>query len=139
MPARDLFHQIVRIALEKDGWEITHDPLYLRVSEKIALYLDIGAEKLLGAEREGCKIAVEIKSFVGLSSLTEFHLALGQFLNYRLALEEIESNRQLYLAISSDTYEDFFVDPFIQKSISRYDLNLIIFDIKQEMIIQWKI
>lgn len=83
MPARDLFHQIVRIALEKDGWEITHDPLYLRVSEKIALYLDIGAEKLLGAEREGCKIAVEIKSFVGLSSLTEFHLALGQFLNYQ--------------------------------------------------------
>jgi hypothetical protein len=26
MPARDLNHDIVRNALQKDGWTITHDP-----------------------------------------------------------------------------------------------------------------
>ncbi len=30
MPARDLYHDIVRTALVKDGWTITHDPLTLR-------------------------------------------------------------------------------------------------------------
>jgi hypothetical protein len=26
MPARDYYHEVVRIALQKDGWRITHDP-----------------------------------------------------------------------------------------------------------------
>lgn len=138
MPAKDTFHYIVRSALEKDGWCITHDPLYLRVSPTIGLYIDIGAEKLLAAEREGRKIAVEIKSFLALSSLSEFHLALGQFLNYRLALEELESDRELYLAISADAYQEFFSDSFIQKSIARYQLKLLIFHSQKEVIIEWK-
>lgn len=28
--AKDLFHDVVRHALEKDGWTITDDPLFLR-------------------------------------------------------------------------------------------------------------
>ena len=27
MSARDAFHQIVKNALQKDAWQITHDPL----------------------------------------------------------------------------------------------------------------
>ncbi len=27
MPARDIYHDTVRNALEKDGWTITHDPV----------------------------------------------------------------------------------------------------------------
>jgi hypothetical protein len=110
----------------------------LRVSQTIGLYIDIGAETLLAAEREERKIAVEIKSFLGLSSLSEFHLALGQFLNYRLALEELESDRDLYLAVSADAYQEFFSDPFIQKSLTRYQLKLLIFHSQKEIIIQWK-
>lgn len=30
MPAKDLFHQAVRHALEKEGWIITYDPLHIR-------------------------------------------------------------------------------------------------------------
>ncbi|WP_318731183.1 element excision factor XisH family protein [Roseofilum sp. Belize Diploria] len=52
MPAKDLFHQAVRHALEKDGWIITHDPLMLR-SDLGKFYVDLGAEKFLAAEREG--------------------------------------------------------------------------------------
>jgi XisH protein len=52
------------------------------------MYVDLGAESIVAAERAGQKIAVEIKSFLGASSISEFHTALGQFFNYRLALEE---------------------------------------------------
>jgi XisH protein len=39
--ARDKFHQEVKIALEKDGWNITDDPLYIKVG-KIPIQIDIG-------------------------------------------------------------------------------------------------
>jgi hypothetical protein len=46
--------------------------------------IDLAAEKLIAAEREGEKIAVEVKSFLERSSaISEFHTALGQFINYR--------------------------------------------------------
>ena len=31
MTAKDHFHGVVKIALEKERWNITHDPLTLRV------------------------------------------------------------------------------------------------------------
>ncbi|GAB1539635.1 hypothetical protein NUACC21_23020 [Scytonema sp. NUACC21] len=60
------------------------------------------------------KIAVKIKSFLGPSKISEFYKALGQFIAYRAALRVQESERVLYLAVSSDIYERFFTNPFIQ-------------------------
>jgi hypothetical protein len=136
--AKDVVHNAIRVALEKDNWSITDDPLYLKASAKVGLYIDLGAEKLLVAERSGQKIAVEVKSFLGLSAVNEFHLALGQFLNYRLALKRLDPDRILYLAVPVDTYETFFVDTFIQESIATYDLRLIVFNPVQEAIVLWK-
>ena len=99
MAAKDIVHDVVREALEKEGWFIIRDPFFLRVSENIGMFVDLAADQLLLAERETLKIAVEVKSFVGLSTLSDFHLAVGQFLNYRLALEGFEPDRILYLAI----------------------------------------
>ena len=59
--AKDIFHQEVVNALEKDGWRITHDPLVLPF-EDINYQIDLGAEGVVGAERAGEKIAVEIKN-----------------------------------------------------------------------------
>ena len=98
MAAKDRFHTIVRIALEKEQWKITDDPLRLDVGGT-KFEIDLGAEQLLGAERGKEKIAVEIKSFLSDSPLTDYHAALGQFLNYRLALEISEPTRVLYLAV----------------------------------------
>jgi hypothetical protein len=64
MPARDIYHDVVKKALIKDGWTITHDPLRLQWGAK-DIYVDLGAEQLLAAEKTGWKIAVEIKSFTG--------------------------------------------------------------------------
>ena len=106
MPAKDIFHDTVKNALIKDGWTITDDPLYLDYGG-VDMYVDLGAEKLIAAEKDQQKIAVEIKSFNRPSLIAEFHLALGQFLNYRLVLEDIEPEREVYLAISEDIYEAF--------------------------------
>ncbi|WP_390889374.1 XisH family protein [Leptodesmis sichuanensis] len=105
--AKDLFHDVVKAALVKDGWTITDDPLFLKVGG-VDLFIDLGAEKLLAAERNGKKIAVEIKSFISTSSITDFHLAIGQFINYRVALKTVDPERQLFLAVPDITYNTFF-------------------------------
>lgn len=136
MAAKDKFHGAVRIALEKDGWKITDDPLRLEVGGT-KLEIDLGAEQLLAAERGEEKIAVEIKSFLSDSPLTDYHAALGQFLNYRLALEISEPTRILYLAVPVGTYEVFFKREFAQISVEKYQIKLLIYDQINEVIVQW--
>ena len=135
--AKDVFHQQVKNALIKDGWNITHDPLTIRISEAVKLQIDLAAETTIAAERDSEKIAVEIKSFVGDSDISAFHTALGQYLNYCQALEEQEPDRIVYLAIPLETYQDFFQLPFIQRALRRYQVQLIIYDPKLEEIKQW--
>ena len=135
MAAKDRFHNAVKIAIEKDGWTITDDPLDIKV-EDVDFYIDLGAEKVLAAEKSGQKIAVQIKSFLGASEVNDFHSALGQFLNYRLALNLKEPERTLYLAVYSDIYDEFFSGRFIQRVIAEHQLKLLIFNPQQEEIVQ---
>ena len=66
--AKDIFHDTVKLALQKDGWRITHDPYRLRYG--IAdIYIDLAAEEAIAAEKAGRKIAVEVKSFVSGSTI----------------------------------------------------------------------
>ncbi|OCR00914.1 fatty-acid oxidation protein subunit alpha [Oscillatoriales cyanobacterium USR001] len=137
MPAKDIFHGAVRSALEKDSWKITHDPLSITV-DGIEFYIDLAAERLLAAEKEGQKIAVEIKSFVGKSEVSEFHTALGQSLNYRSALRKKQPDRLLYLAVPSEVYREFFMIQFIQEVIAEHRLKLLVFEPSQQEIVLWK-
>ncbi|MGK7920223.1 MAG: element excision factor XisH family protein [Trichodesmium sp.] len=54
--------------------------------------------------KDGRRIAVEIKTFLKPSVVSEFHTVLGQFLNYRFALHQEETERILYLAIPLPVY-----------------------------------
>lgn len=136
MPARDIYHDSVKHALEKGGWNVTDDPFLLRAGA-ISMYVDLGAERLLAATKNEEKIAVEIKCFLRASDISEFHAALGQFMNYRLALSKQEPDRVLYLAVPSDTYDSFFTQPFIQEVLHQYQVKLIVFKPDQEVISQW--
>lgn len=136
MAAKDRFHAVVRIALEKEQWQITDDPLRLEVGGT-KFEIDLGAQQLLAAERGKEKIAVEIKTFLSDSPLTDYHAALGQFLNYRLALEISDPTRILFLAVPVGAYEAFFKREFTQISLERYQIKLIIYDPIQEVIVQW--
>ncbi|MEH2218049.1 MAG: XisH family protein [Nostoc sp.] len=137
MPAKDAFHAVVKTALEKEGWLITHDPYTLQAGT-LELYIDLGAEKIIAAEKKGQKIAVEIKSFLSPSKITELYAALGQFIIYRIALQKKEANRTLYLAVPSTVYNEFFILPFIQSVIQINQLCLLIYNIEQEAIDQWQ-
>jgi XisH protein len=88
--AKDVFHRVVKTAFEKEGWLITHDPYTLQAGT-LELYIDLGAEKIIAAEKQGQKIAVEIKSFLSPSKITELYAALGQFIIYRIALQKKRS------------------------------------------------
>ncbi|ALB42240.1 MULTISPECIES: XisH family protein [Nostocales] len=137
MSAKDVFHEVVKKALQKDGWQITHDPLSISVGG-VNLSIDLAAEKLIAAEREGEKIAVEIKSFLERSSaISEFHTALGQFINYRGALRRRQPDRVLYLAVPLTTYKTFFNLDFPRDMIEENQVKMIIYDVEHEVIAEW--
>ena len=136
MPAKDIYHDTVKNALIKDGWTITKENLQLRWGRKFT-YVDIAAEKLFIAEREGRQIAVEVKSFIGKSDITELEKALGQFWLYRLALRKKEPNRELFLAIPKEVYNELFVNPDGLELIESESLKIIVFDKDEEEIVRW--
>jgi hypothetical protein len=133
--AKDKYHYQVKEALEKEGWTITHDPYFIRLGKRKG-YIDLGAE-ILGAERGTEKIAVEIKSFSGVSDVDEFEDALGQFLLYKLALIKKEPDRILYLAMPRDFYNDLFDDAFFLEVLKIYQVHIVIYDYKNLLIEQW--
>ncbi|MCC5605858.1 XisH family protein [Nostoc sp. CHAB 5834] len=136
MSARDRFHALVRIALEKEGWIITHDPYHIDLGF-VDFYIDLGAELLLAAIKDDKKIAVEIKTFLAASTISEFHTAIGQFINYRIALEDDDPERWLYLAVPLDVYRRFFRYPFIQTVIVRNKIPLLVYDTEKQEIAEW--
>ena len=134
--AKDFYHDNVREALEKDGWRITHDPYRMEI-EEVTYNIDFGAEPLIGAEKEGIAIAVEVKSFVGPSTVNEFHKAVGQFNDYYVALEMKDPERVLFLAIPEDIWFRFFQKRLIQKSLERIQAKVIIYNPDNNKIVQW--
>ena len=70
MPKLDIIHNAVKNALIKDGWVITDDP-YIIQYRKTTLYADLGAERPIAVERNGIKLVVEVKSFIGASKIQD--------------------------------------------------------------------
>jgi XisH protein len=135
MPTKDIYHDAVKNALVKDGWKVTHDPLRLTWGGK-DMYVDLGAERLLAAEKAGQQIAVEIKSFVGDSEMDDLEKALGQYVLYRAVLAEREPNRALYLAVPKDVL-DIFEQPLGKLLLKNNLAQVIGFDPQAEVILQW--
>ena len=79
MPARDRYHDQVKNALIRDGWTITHDPLHVRWGKK-DMYVDLGAEQILAAEKGSRKMA-------------DLEQAIGQYTVYHEVLFRVEPDR----------------------------------------------
>jgi hypothetical protein len=136
VPAKDIYHDTVKRALQKDGWIITHDPFPLQIGRK-RLSADLGAERLINAEKGTQKIIVEVKSFVGRSDVRDLEQALGQYILYREVLNEMRIDRSLYLAISQPIFNSVFTIELGQVLLKNQIIKLIVFDDKSEAIVQW--
>jgi len=136
VPAKDLYHDVVKNALVKDGWTITHDPFPLKWGEK-DMFVDLGAEKFLTAKKEDRKIVVEVKSFLGRSEVEELRNAVGQFILYSDILEEKEPDRELFLAIRERVFTEVFMEPIGAILLHKGRVRLIVFDQEKEEIVQW--
>jgi hypothetical protein len=136
MPARDLYHDAVKTALIKDGWDILADPYRIQYKD-VDLYADLAAERPIAIEREGQKIVVEIKSFVGRSLMTDFHLAVGQYNVYKMLLQETAPEYDLYLAIDDITYSNFFKREGIEFLVRSSQIKFFVVNIDEQEIVQW--
>jgi hypothetical protein len=136
VPAKDIYHDTVKRALQKDGWTITHDPFPMQIGRK-RLSADLGAERLINAEKGTQKIVVEVKSFVGRSDVKDLEQALGQYILYRQVLNEMGIDRSLYLAISQAIFNSVFTIELGQVLLKNQIIKLIVFDDKSEAIVQW--
>ena len=136
MPAKDIYHDTVKRALEKDGWTITDENLRLPWGGTDA-YVDIAAEKIFVAEKEGRKIAVEVKSFIGKSNLTELEKAVGQFVIYRLAMRKKEPERQLFLAVQDKVYNKHWINPDVLELVESENLRILVFNNQRDEIVKW--
>jgi XisH protein len=134
--ARDIYHNTVKSALQKDGWTITHDPFPLKIGKK-RLSIDLGAERLIAAENQSSKIVVEVKSFVGQSDVKDLEQALGQYILYQQIIGESGIDRVLYLAVSETTFKGIFSVEIGQVLLKNGIVRLIVFDDEKEEITRW--
>jgi XisH protein len=123
-------------ALVKDGWLITDDPLSIKWGQK-DLYIDLGAEELVAAEKGPRQIAVEIKSFIGSSEVEDLKNALGAHILYHDVLAVVQPQRQLYVAIREEVYYALFEEPIGRILLENQRIQLILFDPAQEVIVRW--
>jgi hypothetical protein len=136
MPAKDIYHDQCKNALIADGWTITHDPLSLKIGKK-DMFVDIGAEKFLAAEKLGQKVAIEIKSFVGNSEIEDLKNAIGQYVLYQNVLELTEPDRKLYLGVREPVFNELFEEPIGKLLLDKGIVNLLVFNSEREVVVKW--
>ncbi len=134
--AKDKIHQIVKQAIENDGWDVTEDPFILLFDDN-SIAIDLAAEKIIIAEKGTEKIAIEIKTFDQPSLIYEFHKAIGQYFNYQTALIEAKENRELFVAIPDTIFNRLLQNMIIRKSIERIKMKFIIVNLETSKVIKW--
>ncbi|MFM5887858.1 MAG: element excision factor XisH family protein [Dolichospermum sp.] len=78
-----------------------------------------------------------LKFLLRTSKIADFYGALGQYLSYKIALEENEPERILYLAVSDSIYQSLFGGFLIQKVLQNYPVKLVVYDEVTEVIKLW--
>ena len=137
MPAKDIYHDAVKNALIKDGWTITADPYPLEY-EDVELYPDLAVEKFISETQKQRKIIIEIKSFISLSLMKDFELALGQYILYRDLIQLSQDEYQeIYLAIKNEIYDTFFQRKSIKAVVKLNQVALLVINTEKEEIVEW--
>jgi hypothetical protein len=101
------------------------------------MYVDLGAERVLTAEKGNQRIAAELKTFSGASEVYDLSRAVGQYFLYRSVLARTDPDRVLYLAVHSEVYNDVFEASLGQLMREDYGFPLLVFDVLKEEVVRW--
>lgn len=136
--AKDIFHETAKKALINDGWTVTHDPFLIPINSN-GVYADLGAEKTFAATKEKELIVVEVKSFIGLSVVTDLYGAIGKYELYLQALKKFFPERILYLAMPDKGYQKLVKDAFFIEVLNNLNIKIIVFssETDNECIVKW--
>jgi len=137
MPQLHVHHGAVRRALKADGWTVTHDPYTLAIGSQ-NVFVDLGAERMIAAMRGSERIAVEVKSFIGRSSVADLEQALGQYLLSRVLLTRQEPERTLFLAVPLSAYDGVLSSALGNVVVEEYDVRLLVVDVDNVRIERWR-
>lgn len=138
MPVKDIYHNTVKKALINDGWSITHDPYTITFGQK-NVFVDLGAERLIAAEKGAEKIAIETKSFLGASEIHDFEIAIGQYVFYRSLLMRYEPDRKLFLAVPESVFVSVLNESITQPVLDDLKIDIFSFDPHKEVITKWNV
>ncbi|MFN0200180.1 MAG: element excision factor XisH family protein [Bacteroidia bacterium] len=141
MAVKDLYPEIVKVALEKEGWIVAETPYCMeRIFFSEFLKADGCEDKnnWLRAEKGGEKITVEVNSFLGHSIMLDYHSALGQMLMYQICMKTHEPDRKLWLAIPEHIYFSMEREDFYQQTFTKHHISFLVFDIDNESIVLWQ-
>jgi hypothetical protein len=132
MPAKDKYHDNVVNALKKDNWRIIADP-YTLLLEKRRLYVD------LLAQRDDTEfVLIEVKVFEEVRSPMNYIAnAVGQYLLYKAALDLIDDDTPLFLAIPETIYDTLMSESLVAHYIKYTDTKLLIYEPVKEVIVKW--
>ena len=144
MPFRDMVHLPIKQALTNDGWETTDDPYVISYGERF-LVIDLAAEpdssslsgQFVGARRGTQQIAVEIETFRGKSAIADLEQAIGQYSLYCLLLNELDPDREVYLAVTDIAFSEIFDEPIGKLVIQKLPLKLVVIDVEAVEVVQW--
>src|SRR5262249_48323070 len=128
MPTQDACRPKVVSALQKDGWVITGQQIYIPRPD-LYVFIDIEAAK---SEKQAY---IEVKCFPDANTTTEFYTAIGQYLVYRQVIMTERPHHILYLAIPDHIYNDFG-ETYLE-TIQNNRVKIIIVNTEMEVVAQW--
>ena len=136
MPQRDMDHDLVKNALIKDGWSITHDPLRLEFGG-IDFFIDLGAEQLIAAEKGMRKIAVEIKGCWWHFDGERVSYPPGSVYELPITFRQRSAGSCSVSCGPDNVFDDFFELPFGRLAIDGHRLKILVYDPENEEIAKW--
>jgi XisH protein len=137
MPTQDLYHDVVRDALRKDGWRIMHTALQLKARAEASAG-ELWEGPWLIADKDERKVAVAVSSFVGRSSPEDILQTWRQLALSRSRLHAMDSDRVVYLAVRQATYSACFGGTEGNLLLEKEHMQLLVFDPRAEVIVQWQ-
>lgn len=135
MPAFDSCHpQIIR-ALEKAGWRVVAQQERFWVNKRI-MFIDIKAARGINGRSQQILLS-EVKCFPDSENTTrEVYVAIGQYIVYQAALDQLRDTTPLYLTIPEHIYNRVF-DEVIRRAVNDHRIKLIVVNLADEVITQW--